>query len=153
MILRKSIIIVKRALDFTSCVLLVHKCTMGVVSTVYGHGEYSGTSLLRTPLGPQEVSWLEGCHHFGGFFCTHLYVARTMDSVLIKEVSLFRRSLIERFHCRNLHKWILKEKDTALYVRSSSPQIKGHCLSRNFLLFSSHTLSTSEERTTSLVGK
>ena len=50
---------------------------------------YSGTSLLQTPLGPQEVSWLEGCPVF---FCSHVYVAGTMDSALIKEVSLFRRS-------------------------------------------------------------
>ena len=32
-------------------------------------------------------------------FCTHVYVAGTMDSVLIKEVSLFWRSLVKRFHC------------------------------------------------------
>ena len=28
-----------------------------------------------------------------------MYVGGTVDSVLIKEVSLFQRSLIERFHC------------------------------------------------------
>ena len=38
-------------------------------------GRHSGSSLLWTPLGPQEVSWL---------FCTHLYVAGTKDSVQIK---------------------------------------------------------------------
>ena len=31
-----------------------------------------------------------------------LYVAGTIGSVLIREVSLFLRSLIERFHCRDV---------------------------------------------------
>ena len=60
---------------------------------------YSGTSLLWTPLGPHKVSWLKRCPYFQRLFCMLLCVAETAGSVLIREVSLFRRLLIERFHC------------------------------------------------------
>ena len=36
---------------------------------------------------------------FQRLLCTLLYVAGITGSVLIREVSLFQRSLIERFHC------------------------------------------------------
>ena len=38
---------------------------------------------------------------FQRLFCTLLYVAETIGSVLIREMSLFRRSLIENFHCNS----------------------------------------------------
>ena len=59
---------------------------------------YSRTSLLQTPLGLHEVSSLKRCPYFRGNF-VHFYVAGTTSSFLIREVSLFQKSLIERFHC------------------------------------------------------
>ena len=56
---------------------------------------YSETSLLWTPQEPQKLSL------FQGLICTlFYYIAGTRASVLIREVSLFQRSLIERFHCK-----------------------------------------------------
>ena len=48
--------------------------------------EYSGTSLLWTPLGPQEVSSLKRCPYFRGSF-VQFTVAETTGSVLIRKVS------------------------------------------------------------------
>ena len=62
---------------------------------------YSGISLLRTPSG-LHVSWLKRCPYFRGLFVHFFYVAGTTGSVLIRQVSLYRRSLIERFHCMPL---------------------------------------------------
>ena len=45
---------------------------------------YSGTPLLRTPLGEPEVSLLKEVSSFQGSFCTYLYVGGTKHSVLFK---------------------------------------------------------------------
>ena len=45
---------------------------------------YSGTPLLRTPLGQLEVSLLKEVSSFQGSFCAHLYVGGTNHSVLFK---------------------------------------------------------------------
>ena len=45
---------------------------------------YSGTPLLRTPLGQPEVSLLQEVSSFQGSFCTHLYVGGIKHSVLFK---------------------------------------------------------------------
>ena len=42
----------------------------------------------------------------------------TVDSVLIKEVSLFQKSLIERFHCVSVH---LDGVDSKLYIPVALP--------------------------------
>ena len=61
---------------------------------------YSRTSLLRTPLGPHKASLLKRCPYFrGNLVHFSMYIGGTEDRVLIIEVSLFQRSLIERFHC------------------------------------------------------
>ena len=57
---------------------------------------YGGTSLLRTPSGPHEASLIKEVSLFQRLFCALLYVAGTTGSVLIKEVSLIRRSLLNR---------------------------------------------------------
>ena len=48
------------------------------------YNEYSGTPLLRTPLGQPEVSLLQEVSSFQGSFCTYLYVGGTKHSVLFK---------------------------------------------------------------------
>ena len=45
---------------------------------------FSGTPLLRTPLGQPEVSLLQEVSSFQGSFCTYLYVGGTKHSVLFK---------------------------------------------------------------------
>ena len=62
---------------------------------------YSGTPLLRTPLGQPEVSLLKEVSSFQGSFCTHLYVGGTKHSVLFKvDVLISGVSFnIEGFHC------------------------------------------------------
>ena len=53
--------------------------------------------------GAHEMSWLmRGVSLFQRMFSTLLYVAGIMGSVLIREVSLIRSSLIESFHCNPL---------------------------------------------------
>ena len=77
----------------------IHEYTNNVLLILY-----SGTSLLLwTPLGPQDLSQLQRCALFQKLiFFTLFYVAGTnKTSVLIREVSLFRGSLIEWFHCSN----------------------------------------------------
>ena len=84
-----------------------YTCTWSDVHVYYVHDlcmtcRASGTSLLQTPLGPHEVSWLKKeVSLFQRLFSTHLYVyvGGTTGSVLIRGVSLIRRSLVERFHC------------------------------------------------------
>ena len=70
-----------------------HACSIGVYTCV-------GTSLLRTPSGHEVSRLLRGCPNFRGCF-VHFSICsyRTVDSVLIKGVSLFQRFLLERFHC------------------------------------------------------
>ena len=50
----------------------------------FSRHKYSGTPLLRTPLGQLEVSLLKEVSSFQGSFCTHLYVGGTNHSVLFK---------------------------------------------------------------------
>ena len=54
---------------------------------------------ITDTLGTTRSVLIRGVSSFQRLFCTHLYAAGTVDSDLIKEVSLFRRSVIERFYC------------------------------------------------------
>ena len=49
-------------------------------------------------LGTTRSVLIKGVSSFRRLFCTHIYIAGTVDSVLIKEVFLFQKSLIETFH-------------------------------------------------------
>ena len=54
------------------------------VAILLRKNSYSGTPLLRTPLGQLVVSLLMEVFSFQGSFCTHLYVGGTNHSVLFK---------------------------------------------------------------------
>ena len=80
--------------------LRIH-CHKESVSTCITVCIYSGTSPLQTPLEPNKVSQSKRCSCFHALFyvqCTIVHVAGTTDIVLIRDVALFRRSSIERFH-------------------------------------------------------
>ena len=55
--------------------------------------------LLMDTLRSTSSVPMRGVSSFQRLFCTRLYVAGTVDSVLIKEVSLFQKLSIERLHC------------------------------------------------------
>ena len=80
---------------------LQHLQTTMILSFLCGHVYIEwNLSNTRTPLGPQEVRILIRGRGvlISAVVCTHLYAAGTMDSVLKRCMSVFRRSLTERFH-------------------------------------------------------
>ena len=77
--------------DYKYIILYYHKYTNAVQPNFY---------IIRTSLGPHEVSWLKRCPYFRGYFehfCT-IYVAGIIGSVLTREVFLFQRSYKENLH-------------------------------------------------------
>ena len=64
------------------------------------YGIYSGTSLIRTPLGQKKVSRLVRCPDFRGFKnCTQTWYLEVQKGVLFIEVSSFQGVLIRGFYC------------------------------------------------------
>ena len=77
---------------------------------------YSGTTLLWTPLEQIKLSWLKRCPHFRGSLYTKANF-RTPESVLIIEVSLFQSVLI---------------REIPLYLRYGSSQ---YCSTQLLLIY------------------
>ena len=64
--------------------------------------EHSVISLLQTPLAPHEVSLIKEVSLFqrvlSMYMYMYMYIAGTTGSILIREMSLFRRTLTKRYH-------------------------------------------------------
>ena len=69
----------------------IHKLIHGY-SPFHRVNTVRGTSLIRTPLGPKQLSWLVKCPYFRGkIICIYMKLWLSQDSVLINQVPLFQR--------------------------------------------------------------
>ena len=81
----------------TSLLVLIFWRLHMVLYTFFFYSVYSGTSLIRTPLGQKKVSWLVRCPDFRG--CTQTWHLGQQKVSCLSRCPHFRVSWLEGFHC------------------------------------------------------